>query len=243
MGGGFALLTAGRGFDASASNYGHAARSSSTRRSRAPARSSRSYGAKDRELRGAAAQARGGAVSAPASSTTSRSTPDAGHSFLNRHNLGPGGAAAARGRRRLRRRVGRGRLGADPAVLRDPPRRAREHPGPQRDVARHGRGGARRDQHAELERPRRASASSPCRTASAPLVSPSVRKNTTAPSACWRSRPARPRTPKVSRRFAAVLPTAVSASASAFAPAAPSGAAQHEEQQRVGERAQRRRRP
>ena len=78
--------------------------------------------------------------------------------------------------------------------------------------------------------------SSPCSTASAPLVSPSVRKNTSAPIACWRTSPARPRTPNVKRRFAAVLPTAVSASATRVGAVGAERRPQQQEQQRVGER-------
>jgi carboxymethylenebutenolidase len=62
LGGGFALLTASRGFDASAPNYAHL----------------------PKDLDGALARA--------GVERDVREYPDAGHSFLNRHDLGPGGA-------------------------------------------------------------------------------------------------------------------------------------------------------
>ena len=69
--------------------------------------------------------------------------------------------------------------------------------------------------------PRAGSGDTACSTASAPLVSPSVIANTTSPSTWWRSSRSRPRTRKLNRRLAAVLPTAVAASASALAHAGP----------------------
>jgi hypothetical protein len=65
-------------------------------------------------------------------------------------------------------------------------------------------------------------ASRTCSTASAPEVSESVSTNTTAPPAWWRSRPA-PAKAELKRRLAAVLPTAVRASAAALAAAGPTG--------------------
>ena len=60
-----------------------------------------------------------------------------------------------------------------------------------------------------------------CSTASAPEVSASPAPNAMSPRNWCRAAPSRPRTPNVSRRFAAVFPTAVSSSASAFAACAP----------------------
>ena len=57
--------------------------------------------------------------------------------------------------------------------------------------------------------------------ASAPVVRPSPSPKTTRPWNWCRTAPPRPRTPKVSRRFAAVLATAVSSSARRFAAIAP----------------------
>ena len=61
-----------------------------------------------------------------------------------------------------------------------------------------------------------------CRTASAPLVNASPRPNTTSPCNWWRAALRRPAMPKVNRRLAAVLATAVTSSANRFAGWAPS---------------------
>src|SRR5918997_19149 len=50
-----------------------------------------SYGGKDKTLRGTAAKLEGGLERAGVEHDV-REYPDAGHSFLNRHDLGPGGA-------------------------------------------------------------------------------------------------------------------------------------------------------
>ena len=60
-----------------------------------------------------------------------------------------------------------------------------------------------------------------CRTANDPLVIASANPNTSSPWPCWRVRRDRPVTPNVSRRFAAVFPTAVISSAAKFASCAP----------------------
>ena len=90
MGGGFALLTAGRGFDASAPNYGHLPKQlDEVLRGACPIVAS--YGAKDRSLRGTAAKLEGTLERAGVEHDV-KEYPDAGHSFLNRHDFGPGGA-------------------------------------------------------------------------------------------------------------------------------------------------------
>ena len=81
MGGGFALLAANDGFDAASVNYGRLPRDLELR-SRGACPIVANYGAKDRTLRGAAAKL-DAALDASASNTTSRSSPTAGHSFLN----------------------------------------------------------------------------------------------------------------------------------------------------------------
>jgi carboxymethylenebutenolidase len=87
LGGGFALLGATRGFDASAPNYGPLPKDAEqVLRGACPVVAS--YGRRDLGLRGAAARLE---------STLTRlgvdhdvvEYPDAGHSFLNRHGLGP----------------------------------------------------------------------------------------------------------------------------------------------------------
>jgi carboxymethylenebutenolidase len=87
MGGGFALMTAPRGFDASAPNYGPLPRN--------PAEALRgacpivaSYGARDRGLRGAAPKLERTLTDLGVPHDVVE-YPDAGHSFLNRHNAGP----------------------------------------------------------------------------------------------------------------------------------------------------------
>jgi carboxymethylenebutenolidase len=90
MGGGFALLTAARGFDASAPNYAHLPKDlDGVLRGACPVVAS--YGAKDKTLRGTAAKLRDGLGRAGVEHDV-HEYPDAGHSFLNRHDLGPGGA-------------------------------------------------------------------------------------------------------------------------------------------------------
>src|SRR5215210_8885374 len=90
MGGGFALLTAARGFDASAPNYAHLPKDLDGALDGAwPVVAS--YGAKDKTLRGTAATLEAGLARAGVDHDV-REYPDAGHSFLNRHDLGPAGA-------------------------------------------------------------------------------------------------------------------------------------------------------
>ncbi len=90
MGGGFALLTAARGFDASAPNYAHLPKDlDGALRGACPVVAS--YGAKDKTLRGTAATLESALARAGVEHDV-HEYPDAGHSFLNRHDLGPGGA-------------------------------------------------------------------------------------------------------------------------------------------------------
>ena len=90
MGGGFAILTAARGFDASAPNYAHLPKDlDGALRGACPMIAS--FGTKDRTLRGTAAKLEDGLRRASVEHEVNE-YPDAGHSFLNRHDLGPGGA-------------------------------------------------------------------------------------------------------------------------------------------------------
>jgi carboxymethylenebutenolidase len=90
MGGGFAILTAARGFDASAPNYAHLPKDlDGALRGACPMIAS--YGGKDRTLRGTAAELEDGLRRAGVEHDV-KEYPDAGHSFMNRHDLGPGGA-------------------------------------------------------------------------------------------------------------------------------------------------------
>jgi carboxymethylenebutenolidase len=90
MGGGFALLTANRGFDASAANYAHLPKDLDAALSGAcPIVAS--YGGKDLSLRGAARKLEAGLERAGVPHDV-KEYPGAGHSFLNRHPFGPGGA-------------------------------------------------------------------------------------------------------------------------------------------------------
>ncbi len=90
LGGGFALLTASRGFDASAPNYAHLPKDlDGALEGACPVVAS--YGGKDKTLRGTAATL-DGALARVGVKRDVREYPDAGHSFLNRHDLGPAGA-------------------------------------------------------------------------------------------------------------------------------------------------------
>jgi carboxymethylenebutenolidase len=90
MGGGFALLTAARGFDVSAPNYAHLPKDLDGALAGAcPVVAS--YGGKDRTLRGTVANLEAALERAGVEHDV-KEYPDAGHSFLNRHDLGPGGA-------------------------------------------------------------------------------------------------------------------------------------------------------
>ncbi len=87
MGGGFALLAATRGFDASAVNYGAVPENADEVLAGAcPIVAS--YGKRDRIFRGAAAELEG-VLTRVGVTHDVQEYPDAGHSFLNRHNLGP----------------------------------------------------------------------------------------------------------------------------------------------------------
>jgi carboxymethylenebutenolidase len=87
MGGGFALLAATRGFDASAPNYGVIPKDASeVLRGACPIVAS--YGARDVALRGAAASLEDSLATAGVEHDV-KEYAHAGHSFLNRHNAGP----------------------------------------------------------------------------------------------------------------------------------------------------------
>ncbi|MCW2607814.1 MAG: Carboxymethylenebutenolidase [Frankiales bacterium] len=87
MGGGFALLLAARGFDASAPNYGPLPKDPQRVLAGAcPVVAS--YGRRDAGLRGAAAQLEQ-VLTGLGVEHDVHEYPDAGHSFLNRHGLGP----------------------------------------------------------------------------------------------------------------------------------------------------------
>jgi carboxymethylenebutenolidase len=89
MGGGFALLTA-RQFDVSAVNYAHLPDDlDGVLRGACPIVAS--YGGKDRTLRGAAARLEPALERAGVPHDV-KEYPGAGHSFLNTHPFGPGGA-------------------------------------------------------------------------------------------------------------------------------------------------------
>jgi carboxymethylenebutenolidase len=87
MGGGFALLGATRGFSASAPNYGPLPKDAvAALRGACPVVAS--YGRRDRGLPGAAAKL-AAALTEVGATHDVKEYPDAGHSFLNRHNAGP----------------------------------------------------------------------------------------------------------------------------------------------------------
>lgn len=87
MGGGFALLAATRGFDAAAPNYGAVPQDAEqVLEGACPVVAS--YGRRDRMFRGAAEQL-DGVLTRLGVPHDVKEYPDAGHSFLNRHNLGP----------------------------------------------------------------------------------------------------------------------------------------------------------
>jgi carboxymethylenebutenolidase len=89
MGGGFALLLAGRGFDAAAPAYGPLPRDPVAALSGAcPVVAS--YGRRDRVLRGAADRLNEVLTGLDVEHDV-REYPDAGHSFMGRHDLGPFG--------------------------------------------------------------------------------------------------------------------------------------------------------
>jgi carboxymethylenebutenolidase len=89
MGGGFALMAAGKGFDASSVNYGMLPKNlDEVLHGACPIVGS--YGATDGGLRGAAGRLEAAAAAAGVTADI-KEYPGAGHSFLNRHNLGPFG--------------------------------------------------------------------------------------------------------------------------------------------------------
>jgi carboxymethylenebutenolidase len=91
MGGGFALATAARGFDAAAPNYAHLPKDlDGALRGTCPVVAS--YGARDRMMPGGSAAKLRDALARAGVDHDVREYEDAGHSFLNRHDLGPGGA-------------------------------------------------------------------------------------------------------------------------------------------------------
>jgi len=87
MGGGFALLLAARGFDAAAPAYGPVP-SDARRALDGACPVVASYGGRDRALRGAADRLERVLTELDVEHDV-REYPEAGHSFLNRHNLGP----------------------------------------------------------------------------------------------------------------------------------------------------------
>lgn len=86
MGGGFAILGASRGFDASAPYYGYVPQDTSFLDGACPVVAS--FGAKDRTLRGVP-QRLESALTEHAVPHDVKEYPDAGHSFANRLRLGP----------------------------------------------------------------------------------------------------------------------------------------------------------
>ena len=87
MGGGFALLVAARGFDASSVNYGQLPKAlDEILGGSCPIVAS--YGKRDLTLKGAAATLEAGLLRAGVDADV-KEYPDAGHSFLNRFNTGP----------------------------------------------------------------------------------------------------------------------------------------------------------
>jgi carboxymethylenebutenolidase len=87
MGGGFALLTAKRGFDAAAPNYSPLPKDlDAALRGSCPMVAS--FGGRDRELKGAAAKVEAALTRAGVPHDV-KEYPDAGHAFLSRFNGGP----------------------------------------------------------------------------------------------------------------------------------------------------------
>jgi carboxymethylenebutenolidase len=94
MGGGFALALAGRGFDVSAANYAHLPKDlDGALRGACPIVAS--YGGRDRSLRGTAATLEA-ALERVGVEHDVKEYPDAGHSFLSRHPVGPFGPLVLR---------------------------------------------------------------------------------------------------------------------------------------------------
>jgi carboxymethylenebutenolidase len=87
MGGGFALMAATSGFDAAAPNYGPPPKNAAeVLRGACPVVAS--YGGRDRGLPGAAATVEKALTDAGVEHDV-KEYPRAGHSFMNRHNVGP----------------------------------------------------------------------------------------------------------------------------------------------------------
>ena len=87
LGGGFALLSATRGFDVASPNYGVLPKDpQEVLRGACPIVAS--YGKRDRGMPGVAAKLESALVAAGVENDV-HEYPDAGHSFLNRHNAGP----------------------------------------------------------------------------------------------------------------------------------------------------------
>ncbi|MCW3001055.1 MAG: carboxymethylenebutenolidase [Conexibacter sp.] len=94
LGGGFALLSATRGFDAAAPNYGDVPDDlDEVLQGACPVVAS--FGARDRALRGGAVKLETALQRAGVPHDV-KEYPDAGHSFLNRHRFGPIGTALFR---------------------------------------------------------------------------------------------------------------------------------------------------
>lgn len=86
MGGGFAILGASRGFDASAPYYGQVPQDTSFLDGACPVVAS--FGGKDRQLRGTADRLER-ALAGHGVPHDVKEYPDAGHGFANRHRFGP----------------------------------------------------------------------------------------------------------------------------------------------------------
>jgi carboxymethylenebutenolidase len=86
MGGGFALMTAPRGYAAAAPNYGPLPRDLSVLQGACPIVAS--YGGRDHGMRGAAARL-GAALTERAIPHDVREYPEAGHSFMDRYDTRP----------------------------------------------------------------------------------------------------------------------------------------------------------
>ena len=126
MGGGFALMTASRGFDVSAPNYGQLPKNLATALGSAcPVVGS--YGARDRMLKGAAA-ALEAALTERGIPHDVKEYPLAGHSFLEQFPGRATCAGSASGPPGLRSRQRRRRLAPDPRLLRRAPGRRSSTP-------------------------------------------------------------------------------------------------------------------
>jgi carboxymethylenebutenolidase len=86
MGGGFALMTAAQGFDASAANYGEVPKDLAALNGACP--SVASYGAKDRLLRSAGDRLKR-ALTERNIPNDVKTYPGVAHGFIDRYNLGP----------------------------------------------------------------------------------------------------------------------------------------------------------